>query len=183
MPTKSSAVGSGTNRAITGIITVDVPNPVAVPIPEATSVNRQSRITCVMRFFPEFIGQLPGGARRSRSEPKMPPCRQSDKYHTHGLIETAAFIWFPKAFQRQLNANFRIHLQAVVYILLNHTIKSQTSKISNDTKVTGIPTAACWENVILILKSEACSTTIRLAMLPSKNRLPAKVLDTASVYH
>jgi len=52
MPTKRSAKGSGTNKAMTGIITVDVPNPVAVPIPEAKSVNRQSSITCVMQFFP-----------------------------------------------------------------------------------------------------------------------------------
>jgi glucan phosphorylase len=36
---------SGTSKAITGIITVDVPKPVAVPIPEARSVNRQSSIS------------------------------------------------------------------------------------------------------------------------------------------
>jgi hypothetical protein len=65
----------------------------------------------------------------------------------------------------------------------NHTIKSQKNNISNDASVTGTPTAACRENVIFIPQFPACSTTIRFAMLPNKNKLPAKVLDTASVYH
>jgi len=41
-------MGSGTNKAIIGIITVDVPKPVAVPIPEATSANRQISINAAL---------------------------------------------------------------------------------------------------------------------------------------
>ncbi len=66
---------------------------------------------------------------------------------------------------------------------LDDIIKIQASNISNDTTVTGIPTIACWEKVILMSKFEACSTTIRFAILPNKNKLPAKVLDAARVYH
>jgi len=42
-------MGTGTNITMTGIMTVDVPNPVAVPIMEANSVKRQSIITSVMK--------------------------------------------------------------------------------------------------------------------------------------
>ena len=77
----------------------------------------------------------------------------------------------------------KIHLNAIVRQFTNHTIRIQQNNINNDTNVTGIPTVACCENVIFTSQFAACSTTIRFAMLPNKNKFPAKVLDTASVYH
>ena len=65
----------------------------------------------------------------------------------------------------------------------SHTIKIQENNIINDAKVTGIPTVACCKIAIFISKLAACYTTMRFAMLPNKNKLPAKVLDNASVYH
>jgi hypothetical protein len=50
-PTKRSTMGSGTNKAMTGTIIVDVPNPVAVPIPEATSVNSKAIVQVSCRPF------------------------------------------------------------------------------------------------------------------------------------
>jgi hypothetical protein len=52
-----------------------------------------------------------------------------------------------------------------------------------ENKVTGIPTAACRPKVMSMPKPRACSTTMRLAMLPRRKRFPAKVLDTARTYH
>jgi hypothetical protein len=52
IPTKRSATGRGTNRTITGIMTVEVPNPVAVPIADAASVKKLSSIVCtIIPFF------------------------------------------------------------------------------------------------------------------------------------
>ena len=82
--------------------------------------------------------------------------------------------------KRQL---FKIYFNAIDRQFVNHTIKIQQNNISSDANVTGIPTVACCKNVSFISKFAACSTTIRFAMLPNKNKFPAKVLDTASVYH
>ena len=59
----------------------------------------------------------------------------------------------------------------------------QKTSTARENKVTGTPTVACSLKVTWIPKLAACSMTIRLAMLPTMIRLPANVLDTASVYH
>jgi hypothetical protein len=52
IPTNKSAMGKGTNRVKTGIITVEVPKPVAVPIAAATRVNTHNDINCIISGRP-----------------------------------------------------------------------------------------------------------------------------------
>jgi hypothetical protein len=89
-----------------GIITVDVPNPVAVPIPEAISVNKQSSSVCTMHFFP--LCQRPNS---------LTAMTNNSGFYFSGFLETCTYV-----------VEMMTHLEKHCYINRNVRMKIKLAK-------------------------------------------------------